>query len=196
LRCQTREEAQKISIRMSCSGFPGCIGSLDFITLEWTNCQAVWSGYYKERGIKPSLILKAVADDQLYCWRAFFGMPGSSNDINVLYSSTFRSAWVAGQYPPQFEFIFSSVIQNLPYLLVDGIYPRYRTFISTENQSGSQKEKSLYGAQETRRKDTERHFGVLQAIWEFLKTPCGLYIQEYIGYCVNACILQHNMIIR
>jgi hypothetical protein len=196
LRYPTREEAQNISSRMSRSGFPGCIGSLDCMTLEWKNCPSGWAGYYKGRGKKPSIILEAVADDQLYCWHAFFGMPGSNNEINVLDSSTLRSAWVAGQYPPQFEFVVNRVIHNLPYLLVDGIYPRYRTFISTVNQPGSQKEKSFCGAQEARRKDVERLFGVLQARWAFLKTPCRLYSQEDIGYCVNACILLHNMIIR
>jgi hypothetical protein len=139
LRYPTREEAQNISSRMSRSGFTGCIGSLDCMTLEWKNCPSGWAGYYKGRGKKPSIVLEAVVDDQLYYWHAFFGMPGYNNDINVLDSSTLRSAWVAGQYPPQFEFVVNRVIHSLPYLLVDGIYPRYRTFISTVNQPGSHK---------------------------------------------------------
>jgi hypothetical protein len=33
---------------------------------------------------EPTIILKAVASKDLWIWPAFFGMPGSHNDINVL----------------------------------------------------------------------------------------------------------------
>ena len=32
----------------------------------------------------PTIILEAVASKDLWIWHAFFGMPGSHNDINVL----------------------------------------------------------------------------------------------------------------
>ena len=36
---------------------------------------------------KPTVILEAVASHDLWIWHAFFGMPGSHNDINVLHRS-------------------------------------------------------------------------------------------------------------
>jgi hypothetical protein len=34
------------------------------------------------RGKHPSMILEAVASKDLQIWHAYFGMPGSCNDIN------------------------------------------------------------------------------------------------------------------
>ena len=36
---------------------------------------------------KPTIILEAVVSNDLWIWLAFFGMPGSHNDINVLHRS-------------------------------------------------------------------------------------------------------------
>jgi hypothetical protein len=36
------------------------------------------------RGKHPTMILKAVASYDLWIWHAYFGMPDSYNDINVL----------------------------------------------------------------------------------------------------------------
>jgi len=33
---------------------------------------------------EPTIILEAVASQELWIWHVFFGMPGSLNDINVL----------------------------------------------------------------------------------------------------------------
>jgi hypothetical protein len=36
------------------------------------------------RGKHPTMILEAVASYDLWIWHAYFGLPGSCNDINVL----------------------------------------------------------------------------------------------------------------
>ncbi|GJZ70205.1 putative nuclease HARBI1 [Tanacetum coccineum] len=46
-----------------------------------------WAGQYAGRSGKPTIILEAVASYDLWIWHAFFGTPGSCNDINVLHRS-------------------------------------------------------------------------------------------------------------
>ena len=44
----------------------------------------MYSGHVHE----PKIILEAVASYDLWIWHAFFGLPGSHNDINVLERSS------------------------------------------------------------------------------------------------------------
>ncbi|XP_047965618.1 uncharacterized protein LOC125210083 [Salvia hispanica] len=68
-------------------GFPGMIRSIDCMHWEWKNCPNAWAGQYTGRSSKPTIILEAVASYDLWIWHAFFGTPGSCNDINVLHRS-------------------------------------------------------------------------------------------------------------
>jgi hypothetical protein len=49
--------------------------------------------HYRE----PTIILKVVASQDLWIWHAFFGMPGSLNDINVLDRSPIFVALAEGR---------------------------------------------------------------------------------------------------
>jgi hypothetical protein len=68
-------------------GFPGMLGSIDCMHWAWKNCPVALQGQYKGHVEKPTIILEAVASQDLWIWHAFFGMPGSHNDINVLHRS-------------------------------------------------------------------------------------------------------------
>ena len=70
-------------------GFPVMLGSIDCMHWEWKNCPSAWKGLYTT-GFKskhPTIVLEAVADYRLWIWHAYFGVAGSSNDINILQSS-------------------------------------------------------------------------------------------------------------
>jgi hypothetical protein len=49
---------------------------------------------------EPTIILEAVASQDLWIWHAFFEMPGSLNDINVLDRSSIFAALVEGCTTP------------------------------------------------------------------------------------------------
>ncbi|KAM6574457.1 uncharacterized protein LOC115696361 [Cannabis sativa] len=68
-------------------GFPGMLGSLDCMHWKWKNCPTAWGGQYAGRSGSPTIILEAVADYDLWIWHAYFGLPRSNNDINVLEAS-------------------------------------------------------------------------------------------------------------
>ncbi|XP_020275043.1 uncharacterized protein LOC109849603 [Asparagus officinalis] len=81
-------------------GFPGMLGSLDCMHWKWKNCPTTWSGQYTGRSGSPTIILEAVADYDLWIWHAYFGMPGTNNDINVLEPSNLFSNLAQGIAPP------------------------------------------------------------------------------------------------
>jgi len=62
-------------------GFSGMLGSIDCMHWEWRNCPTAWKGMFIGRGKHPSMILEAVASHDLWIWHAYFGLPGSCNDI-------------------------------------------------------------------------------------------------------------------
>ncbi|XP_059668865.1 uncharacterized protein LOC132313949 [Cornus florida] len=80
-------------------GFPGMFGSIDGMHREWKNCPVEWQGTHRRRSGKKTLILEAVASQDLWIWHAFFGMPGSHNDINILDHSSVFNGIVNGQLP-------------------------------------------------------------------------------------------------
>jgi Plant transposon protein len=81
-------------------GFPGMLGSLDCMHWTWKNCPAAWKGQYTGKEAEPTIILEAIASYDLWIWHAFFGMPGSHNDINVLDHSDLFSDLENGHAPP------------------------------------------------------------------------------------------------
>jgi hypothetical protein len=103
-------------------GFPGMLGAIDCMHWEWRNCPASWKGQFTGRGKHPTMILEAVASHDLWIWHAYFGMPGSNNDINVLHRSPIFSAYLRGRSSPV-SFQVNRRTYNMGYYLADGIYP-------------------------------------------------------------------------
>ena len=84
LRTPTPEDLQRLLDIGEIRGFPGMIGSIDCMHWEWKNCPTAWKGQYTRGSGKPTIVLEAVASQDLWIWHAFFGPPGTLNDINVL----------------------------------------------------------------------------------------------------------------
>ena len=88
LRLPTQDEVVSLMERNKDRGFPGMMFSIDCTVIKWRNCpMALKAQYCGPKTKTPTIQLEACADERLYIWHAFFGMPGSSNDINVLRQS-------------------------------------------------------------------------------------------------------------
>nr|GEW25084.1 hypothetical protein [Tanacetum cinerariifolium] len=94
-------------------GFPGMIGSIDCMHWQWKNCPTAWAGQYAGRSGKPTIILEAIASYDLWIWHAFFGTPGSCNDINVLHRSPLFDDILSGRAPNQQEAVKKDVERAL-----------------------------------------------------------------------------------
>ncbi|GKF17523.1 ALP1-like protein, partial [Tanacetum coccineum] len=81
LRKPTLEDVVKIQQKHNnVHGFPGMLESIDCMHWEWKNCPVSWQGQYG-RGDKkyPTIMLEAVASQDLWIWHAFYGMAGANN---------------------------------------------------------------------------------------------------------------------
>ncbi|XP_048601765.1 uncharacterized protein LOC125580750 [Brassica napus] len=133
LRSPTHADVSRLLYIGELRGFPGMLGSLYCMHWKWKNCPTAW-GQYSGRSGSPTIILEAVADYDLWIWHAYFGMPGSNNDINVLEPSYLFSNLAQG-IAPHAHYIIQGNEYNMGYYLADGIYPKWSTIVQTIHET-------------------------------------------------------------
>ncbi|XP_021716733.1 uncharacterized protein LOC110684605 [Chenopodium quinoa] len=195
LRKPTPEDMNRLLREGEERGFPSMLGSIDCMHWEWKNCLAGWKGMYQGRSKTATVILEAVASCDLWIWHAFFGTPGSCNDINALQRSPVFDDILNG-HAPQIQFTVNGNTYNQGYYLTDGIYPKWATFIDAITAPQTPKQRLFTTKQESIRKDVERAFGVLQARFAIIRRPALAWSVEMLWKIVMACIIMHNMIVE
>ena len=195
LRSPNEDDTARLLAIGESRGFPGMLGSIDCMHWRWKNCPSAWQGMYTGHVHEPTIILEAVADKDLWIWHAFFGMPGSHNDINVLHRSSLFARLAEGQ-APEVNYTINNNEYTMGYYLADGIYPSWATFVKTIPEPQGNKKKYFAAAQEACRKDVERAFGVLQARFAIVRGPARFWDEDTLGQIMRACVIMHNMIVE
>ncbi|GJX43412.1 ALP1-like protein [Tanacetum coccineum] len=177
-------------------GFPGMLGSIDCMHWEWKNCPVSWQGQYG-RGDKkyPTIMLEAVASQDLWIWHAFYGMAGANNDINVLDNSPLFDD-LLDDLAPVVPYVVNGVQYRNGYYLADGIYPEWASFVKSFTVATDPKHTYFKQRQESARKDVERAFGVLQGRWGLIQQPARAYEVNTLRRIMYAGIIMHNMILE
>ncbi|GJY91912.1 reverse transcriptase domain-containing protein [Tanacetum coccineum] len=100
------------------------------------------------------------------------GLPGmlesidwANNDLNVLYGSPLFDDELADT-APECPFVVNGHTYSKCYYLADGIYPAWSAFVKSFSIARDEKCLQIKRVQEAARKDIERAFGVLQALFE------------------------------
>uniref|UniRef100_A0A0D2ZXU1 DDE Tnp4 domain-containing protein n=1 Tax=Brassica oleracea var. oleracea TaxID=109376 RepID=A0A0D2ZXU1_BRAOL len=166
------------------------IGSIDCMHWEWKNCPTAWKGQYS----RGSGTLN-IASYDLWIWHAFFGPPGTLNDINVLDRSPVFDDIIKG-HTPEVTYYVNGREYHMTYYLTDGIYPKWATFIQSIQLPQGPKAVLFAQRQEAVRKDVERAFGVLQGRFAIVKNPALFWDKVKIGKIMRTCIILHNMIVE
>ena len=78
---------------------------------------------FKDREKKNSIISKAIEDQSLWIWHAFFGLPGGDNDINILDRSSLIANFLEGHCQDMNSEVNGHRYPHY-YLLGDGINPQ------------------------------------------------------------------------
>ncbi|XP_068307514.1 uncharacterized protein [Pyrus communis] len=99
LREPNQEGLNQLIRKAEDRGFPSMIWSLDCIHWDWKNCPTGWQRGFSGRSRKPTVVLEAVASYDTWIWHAFFGVPGSQNDIIVLGHAPFFNRLTEGKAP-------------------------------------------------------------------------------------------------
>ncbi|XP_006655110.1 putative nuclease HARBI1 [Oryza brachyantha] len=194
-RMPNEQDTTRLLATGASRGFPGMLGSID--CMHWTlkNYPTAWHGMYKGYKKEPTIILDAVASKDLWIWHAFFGMPGSHNDINVFHRSSIFARLAEGK-GPQVNYKINGHDYSMGYYLADGRYPSWATFVKTILEPQGNKKKYFAKAQEACRKDVERSFGVLQSRFAIVRGLARLWDEDTIHNITTACIIMHNMIVE
>ena len=172
------------------------LGSLDCMHWDWGNCPVRFQGQFARGGNKhPTLVLEAVASQDLWVWHAFFGSPGTLNDLIILGRSPLFDTFCNGSAPPC-SFTLRDRQYRYGYYLVDGIYPDYAVFAKPLRYPGDERRAKYAMMQERARKDIERTFGVLKKRWRILNSPARPTQQAKIENIMYTCIILHNMILE
>jgi hypothetical protein len=135
-------------------GFPGMLGSIDCMHWEWSHCPSAWKSFFIGREKHLSMILEVAASHDLWIWHAYFGLPESCNDINVLQRSPIFSAYERGESPPV-QFTVNGQTCDMGYYLADGIYPEWSAFVKIVPHPTDRKKQYFAKVQESARKDIE-----------------------------------------
>lgn len=171
------------------------LGSVDCMHWRWKNCPVAWHGQFTGHVKDPTIILEAVADQETWFWHAYFGMPGSCNDINVLNRSPLFANLANGE-APEVEFELNGHKYTKGYYLADGIYPQWATFVKPIHHPESVKESHFHSAQAAARKDVERAFGILQSQFAIVRGPARFWDEKTLWRIMTAAVILHNMIIE
>lgn len=142
LRPPNEQELQHILAMNSTRGFPGMLGSIDCMHWEWRNCPTSWHGMYRGHEGKFTIMLEVVAMQDLRIWHAYFGLPGSHNDINVLHRSPVFDD-VANGRAPDVHFTVNGHDYDLGYYLADGMYPDWVTLVKSISFHSAINDRSL-----------------------------------------------------
>nr|XP_043639358.1 protein ALP1-like [Erigeron canadensis] len=140
-------------------------------------------------------MIEVVASHDLWIWHAFFGPPGSNNDINVLNRLPLYDTTRNGTAPDT-SFILRNRYYKRRYMLTDGIYPKWSTFVKSYLHPVDLKEMKFKRVQEASRKDVERAFEVLKGKWKILECSIRFMVKQKIGKVINTCCILHNTLIK
>jgi hypothetical protein len=156
-RRPTKTEILAIEAKYADAGFRGCIGAVDCMEHIWKNCPKQLKGQFKNpKDEKLAVIsIEAWCDRDLYCWNWFSGRAGTNNDITVASSSPLFNDILEGEWDPCFEYVLEGEKRQVPYFLVDGIYPRWTIFAKPYHYPTNVMETTYTKRQEAVRKDIE-----------------------------------------
>jgi hypothetical protein len=195
LRLPNEEDITKLLAISASRGFLSMLGSIDCMHWGWKNCPTVWHGMYRGHKKEPTIILEAIASKDLWISHAFFKIPSSHNDINVLQRSLIFAGLAEGQ-GPQVSYKINDNDYSMGYYLADGIYPSWVIFMKTIPEPWGNKKKYFTKAQEAYRKDVERAFSVLQSHFAIVRGLARLWNEDSLGNIMMSCIIMHNMIVE
>jgi hypothetical protein len=195
LRAPTEEDTKRLMEENEKRGWPGMLGSIDCMHWTWKNCPKAWHGQYCGKSKDATIVLEAVASQDLWIWHCFFGLPGTLNDINVLQRSHLFSKLARGD-APTCNYKVGNNEYTMGYYLADGIYPEWATFVKSVKDPQDNIDAVFAKAQEAARKDIERAFGALQARFAIVRGPARFWDKKILMNIMTCCVILHNMIIE
>jgi len=154
-------------------------------------CPVAFHGQYQATSKKRSIVIGTVTDKDLYLRHFHIGLTGTTNDLNVMAFSSFSNSMTSGSFPPPLRYTVNRVECPSPYVLCDGIYPKWAILIDTLTGQ-SEKRQCFASRQEGKRKDAERINAYLLQAWKVLKQPARCRHLETLLQMSTCCAVLHS----
>jgi hypothetical protein len=71
LQAPNEEDTKRLMEENEKRGWPKMLGSVDYMHWTWKNCPKAWHGMYCGKSKDPTIILEAVASQDLWIWHYF-----------------------------------------------------------------------------------------------------------------------------
>ncbi|XP_023768360.1 uncharacterized protein LOC111916947 [Lactuca sativa] len=152
-------------------GLPRMLGSLDCMNWRWNVCPKAYQGQYTKGNYHyPTVVLEAVASQDLWIWHAFFDSSGLLNDVDILNNSPIFNKVYDGTAPDS-SFVLRGTEYKFWYYLVDGIYPDLSIFVKSLSCPDDPQRAKFKRVPKKARKDIEQAFGALKKRWKIVAKP-------------------------
>ena len=143
----------------------------------------------------PTVVLEAIEDHHYCFWHFNFGSPGALNNLNILDRSPLLVKLVHAE-SPSVHFTVNGNVYQYMYWLGDSIYPQYACFVLTFATPQTRMQNMFASAQEAKRKDIERAFGMLQAKFHILTSSCRLWERQTMKIYIHTRVICHNLVLE
>ncbi|TYZ67886.1 hypothetical protein PybrP1_012147 [[Pythium] brassicae (nom. inval.)] len=154
-----------------------------------------WQGMFQDRSGRRSMVMEAVATQNLWIWHSYVGLAGSNNDTNIVDRSPLLHNWIRGHATSSAYTVNGSEYKSC-YLLCDNIYPSWSTFVKAIGSPHTDEGKWFLRQQEAAKKDVERCFGVLRSRFAILAQPGRFWDHAMLRAVWSAAVIMHNMIVE
>ena len=192
-------ELKRVSNDYQRYGFPGCVGSIDVVKIDWGRCPTELRNVYKSKDKHPCVGYQVITTYRRFIQGVSPGFAGSLNDATTIkYEQTVkellsgehwlgRCSWHTDTYSGGMRSFVGC------YLITDGGYLRWPCLLSGLEEAGNKALRRYTKAIAATRKDVECTFGSLKKRFTWLNCCNNQSRQQEIDHVfVTACIL-HNL---
>lgn len=137
----------------------GSIGVVDCMEIRWKNCPFQLKGQYhsSREGHLATLQVEACTDHDLNVYHWFSGRCGTNKDKTMVEMSPLFRKIMSGTYNFKLDSSYTTgslqTVRDVPYFLVDGIYPNWPIFVKPIHKTDSLSQSKFTVKQEAVRKD-------------------------------------------
>jgi hypothetical protein len=154
----------------------------------WKNFPTTWHSQYIGHHRDATIVVQAVALENMWIWHALLGLPGSLNNVNILQRSPIFRKRVNGE-ATTCNFTVNGHQYTTGYYQVDKIYPKWFTFVKTIAKTAIKMKAHFIKMQEAARKDIERALGDLQARFAIFLGPTKFQDKKTLHKIISACMM-------
>lgn len=203
---ETKAELDVVHLPYAAEGFPGCLGSIDAVHVDWICCPAVERTNHTGKEKRPTRVYQCVASHSKKFLSVSRGFPGSQNDLFTSRRDKGIAAvnilpYIEGTPHSDYLHSFTYTLHTEEgketrkggYLLCDGGYHPWPCLVTAYKVPVTDDEQLWSRRQEGMRKDVECMFGILKKKFRILQAGVRNQTERNIDDIFLTCCCLYNL---